>query len=161
MDAITTARLDLLPLRVDHAAEMAGVLNDPALHEYIGGRPATPAELRARYERMVAGPADPRVRWLNWVLRLRAENRLVGTVQATVDGPVAEIAWVVAPAWQGRGLATEAAQALVGWLRGQDAAEIVAHVHPDHAASGAVARAAGLTATDERQDGEVRWRLRF
>ena len=34
---ISTARLDLLPLRVEHAAEMAEVLADPALHTFTGG----------------------------------------------------------------------------------------------------------------------------
>ncbi|MDX2290691.1 MULTISPECIES: GNAT family N-acetyltransferase, partial [Streptomyces] len=59
-------------------------------------------------------------------------------------------------AWQGRGYASEAARALVGWLRPR-VRTVVAHVHPDHAASAAVARAAGLVPTDEVQDGEVRW----
>ncbi|RII89234.1 GNAT family N-acetyltransferase, partial [Clavibacter michiganensis] len=35
-----------------------------------------------------------------------------------------------------------------------------AHIHPDHAASEAVARRLGLAPTDERVDGEVRWELR-
>ena len=155
---IATDRLDLVPLRVEHADEMAVVLSDPALHTYIGGTPATPYELRARYERMTAGSPDPAVAWLNWVVRLRDEGCLAGTVQATVTGPVAEIAWVVGTPWQGRGIATEAARALVAWLEGQVDGGIIAHVHPDHAASASVAAAAGLTRTDEWQDGEVRWR---
>ncbi|MFD6167413.1 hypothetical protein [Streptomyces coeruleorubidus] len=36
---------------------------------------------------------------------------------------------------------------------------ITAHIHLDHLASAAVAAAAGLAATEEEQDGEVRWRL--
>jgi RimJ/RimL family protein N-acetyltransferase len=156
-EEIVTDRLDLVPLRPDHADEMAVVLSDPALHTYIGGTPATPYELRARYERMTAGSPDPGVAWLNWVIRLRDEKCLAGTVQATVEGPVAEVAWVVGTPWQGRGVATEAARGLVAWLSGR-VDEIIAHVHPDHAASSSVATAAGLTRTDEWQDGEVRWR---
>src|SRR4051812_24533721 len=94
-----TARLDLLPLRVEHATEMAAALDDPALHTYIGGAPATLEALRARYERLVAGSPDPTVSWCNWVLRLREDGTLVGTVQATVVGDVAEIAWVVGSDW--------------------------------------------------------------
>lgn len=159
---ITTARLDLLPLRVEHAEEMASVLSDPALHDFIGGLPDTPEELRARYERITKGSPDPAVSWLNWVIRVRAEGRLAGTVQATVgpaggDGPTAEIAWVVGTAWQGRGIATEAARGLVDWLGQQPVRAVVAHIHPDHRASAAVAAAAGLTPTPERQDGEIRW----
>ncbi|SEG91659.1 Protein N-acetyltransferase, RimJ/RimL family [Actinacidiphila yanglinensis] len=158
-----TARLDLLPLVPAHAAEMAEVLGDPALHRFIGGEPATPEALRERYERLAAGSPDPAVCWLNWMLRLRAEDRLVGTVQATVvpggeDGPVAEIAWVVGTPWQGRGIAREAAVGLVDWLDGRPVPTVIAHIHPDHAASAAVAAAAGLAPTGEYYDGEVRWR---
>lgn len=103
-EPFATARLDLLPLRVDHAAEMAVVLGDPALHTFIGGSPSTPRALLARYERLVAGSPDPSVSWCNWVLRLRDADRPVGTVQATVTGrDHAEIAWVVGTPWQGRG----------------------------------------------------------
>lgn len=136
---------------------MAAVLSDPALHTFTGGAPLTPAALRTRYERLVAGSPDPAVSWLNWVLRLRAEARLTGTVQATVTGSGAEIAWVVGAPWQGRGLASEAARGLVSWLGEQAVPTVVAHIHPDHRASAAVATAAGLTPTDEWQDGEIRW----
>ncbi|MFF1695740.1 GNAT family N-acetyltransferase [Streptomyces sp. NPDC058257] len=162
---IGTARLVLVPLEVDHADEMAVVLSDPGLHAFIGGAPDDPQALRARYRRMTAGAPDPAVSWYNWVLRLRDEGCLAGTVQATVvpgadgsGGLVAEIAWVVGTPWQGRGIAVEAARGLVGWLTGQpDVRGIIAHVHPDHRASAAVATAAGLSPTDERQDGEVKW----
>jgi RimJ/RimL family protein N-acetyltransferase len=155
--AIATARLDLLPLEVAHAPEMAVVLSDPALHTYIGGTPHTPRSLRARYERLTAGSPDPAVTWLNWVIRLRAEDRLTGTVQATVQGPLAEIAWVVGTPWQGRGIAGEAARGLVDRLAAHQVRTVIAHVHPDHHASAAVAASAGLTPTDERHDGEIRW----
>lgn len=159
---IPTARLELRPLLPDHAPEMAGVLSDSALHAFTGGAPLTPADLRARYERLVAGSPDPEVAWCNWVLHASAERCLVGTVQATVSGPAAgrtaEVAWVVGVPWQGRGYATEAARGLVGWLAARSVIRVVAHIHPRHRASAAVARAAGLAPTGHLQDGEVRWR---
>jgi len=158
-DLIRTARLNLVPLTAAHAEEMATVLSSPTLHTFTGGAPLTPAALRTRYERLVAGSPDPVVSWLNWVLRLRADARLTGTVQATVTGSEAEIAWVVGAPWQGRGLASEAAQGLVSWLAARPGIRtVVAHIHPDHHASAAVATAAGLTSTGEWQDGEIRWR---
>ncbi|MEU2983385.1 GNAT family N-acetyltransferase [Micromonospora aurantiaca] len=186
-EPIPTARLVLLPLGVEHAEEMAAVLADPALHTFIGGEPATPAALRARYERLVAGSPDPAESWCNWVIRLRDGGRLTGFVQATVTeahgtvtdaatagaraeghrhldeatpataGPVAEIAWVVGTRWQGRGIATEAARGMVGWMGRRGVRTLVAHIHPDHRASAAVATACGLAPTDVWQDGEVRW----
>jgi RimJ/RimL family protein N-acetyltransferase len=167
---IRTPRLDLLPLQVGHAAEMASVLADPALYDFIGGTPLGPAELRARYQRLVAGPADPAVSWCNWVILLRGEGCLTGTVQATItgagaaegggagEGSEAEIAWVVGTPWQGQGIATEAARGLVGWLWQQRASVVTACIHPDHGASAAVAAAAGLQPTDRWTDGEVVWR---
>jgi hypothetical protein len=219
MDAepIRTPRLTLIPLAVEHAAEMAEALGDPALHTFIGGSPATPSELRARYTRMVAGPPPGRDEvWLNWVIRLHPSqdlNRsetpdasqgpntseptdasrdlgrpetgggpesgdktetaggtetgdgsegpsgdpLTGYVQATVTPAEASVAWVVGVPWQGRGIAGEAALALVAWLRERGVSTIVATVHPDHAVSSAVARRAGLVPTDARVDGEVVW----
>jgi RimJ/RimL family protein N-acetyltransferase len=159
-EPISTARLDLLPLRVEHAAEMATVLADPALHTFIGGAPSTPKTLHTRYERLVAGSGDPSVSWCNWVLRLRDADCLTGTVQATVTGhDEAEIAWVTGTPWQGRGLASEAARGLVDWLREQGVRTVIAHIHPAHRASAAVATAAGLSPTQEEHDGEIRWRL--
>ncbi|MBN6057937.1 GNAT family N-acetyltransferase [Nonomuraea sp. RK-328] len=157
--SIATDRFDLLPLGVGHAAEMAVVLADPALHAFIGGEPLDEDALRARYARLVAGSPDPAVSWLNWVIRVRDEGRLAGTVQATVEHEraVAEVAWVVGAPWQGRGIATEAARGLVAWLREAGVRTVVAHIHPDHVASAAVAASAGLSPTDVWHDGEIRW----
>lgn len=157
-EVITTERLDLLPLRVEHAEEMSAVLSDPALHTFIGGTPDTPQALRSRYQRMVAGSPDPAVTWLNWVIRLREEACLTGMVQATIIGPVAEIAWMVGTPWQRRGIATEAAHGLIAWLGGQPVETLIAHIHPAHRASAAVATSLGLTPTDIRQDAEIQWR---
>lgn len=159
---IHTERLVLLPLLVEHAEEMAAALSDPELHTFIGGAPADPRAMRARYERLAAGSPDPAVHWCNWVIQLRDQNRLTGTVQATItaDEHLAEIAWVVGTPWQRRGFAAEATKALVAWLREQPVHTVIAHIHPDHRASQAVATAAGLTPTTTEQDGEIRWQLR-
>lgn len=154
----------MLPLRPEHAAEMAGVLADPALHTFIGGAPLSPPELRARYDRLAAGSPDPAVSWCNWVIQVRGPGRLAGTVQATIAAAPArkaEVAWVVGTAWQGQGIATEAARALVGWLGRRQVRAVIAHIHPGHVASAAVAAAAGLSPTDDWQDGERRWELRL
>jgi RimJ/RimL family protein N-acetyltransferase len=159
-EGVRTARLVLEPLRPAHAGPMARVLADPALYAFTGGEPPSVEELRARYERWARGPAEPDTAWCNWVLReAGAGGEPVGTVQATVH-PVAgtaEVAWIVGTPWQGRGYAAEAARALVGWLAAKGVRKVVAHIHPDHHASGAVAAAAGLVPTDGRQEGEVRW----
>ena len=158
-ESFSTSRLDALPLDVAHAQEMAAVLFDPALHAYTGGAPEDAAAVRARYERQSAGSPDPAELWWNWVLRVRGEGRLAGYVQATVRGERAEVAWVVGTPWQGRGYAKEAAAGLVRHLLERSpVTTVVAHIHPEHTASAAVASAAGLLPTGEWEDGEVRWR---
>ncbi len=162
---VRTRRLELTPLRIDDAQEMAGVLDDHRLHEFIGGRPASAAELRDRYRRWIAGPGAPGRLWLNWIVRQRGDHVAVGTMQATiglVDDRlwVADVAWVIGVRWQGRGFASEAARAMVDWLIRHGIADVIAHVHPAHQASAAVARNAGLHPTGEhREDGEALWRL--
>jgi hypothetical protein len=124
-EPIDTARLTLEPLAVDHASEMADVLADPRLYEYVGGTPPSEAELEARYGLQVVGHSpDGHRGWLNWIVRERA---------------------------------TEAAGAMVEWLRCHATNAIVAHIHPDHEPSMGVARRLGLTPTDILEAGETRW----
>jgi RimJ/RimL family protein N-acetyltransferase len=132
-----------------------------ALYEYIGGEPPDIAALRDRYARLVVGrSSDGRERWHNWIVRLGGGGIAIGTVQATVaaDDPSADIAWVIGVPWQGLGYASEAATALVAWLKAAGITTVIAHIHPDHTASSAVARRAGLQPTDELEDGERVWR---
>ncbi len=161
VEVIAADRLELVPLGTEHAVEMARVLADPQLYSFTGGSPPTAAELQDRYERWSAGSPDPATAWCNWAIRLRAGGFLAGWMQATIStssgSPVAEVAWVVGTPWQGQGIATEAARALVGWLRRQLVRTVIAHIHPDHHASATIARSIGLEPTDHRQDGEVRW----
>lgn len=163
-ETIETQRLMLEPLTVEHAEEMAGVLDDARLHTHIGGEPLTLTELRARYARLVSGPAPFHQQgWLNWVVRRRRDAQAVGTVQATVtpgpQGPEAAVAWVIGMPYQGFGFASEAAAALVGWLRAHCVTGVHATIHPGNAASASVARRIGLRATDEYAGDELIWRL--
>ena len=103
--------------------------------------------------------ADGSELWLNWIVRTTVDATPVGTMQATVasDGSSADVAWEVGVPWQGRGIASEAACAIVSWLVERDVPLIRALVHPDHAASQRVAAHAGLAPTDELGGGEVVW----
>lgn len=141
---------------------MSLVLRDREVYAYIGGEPPSVEELRSRYERQVAGRSPDGSRgWLNWIVRERETERMVGTVQATLcvasGGMSAELAWVIGVAHQGRGYATEAVGAMVGWLRQRGVTAFAAHIHPGHGASERVAARIGLVATDTVRDGEIRW----
>jgi RimJ/RimL family protein N-acetyltransferase len=164
-EVIETVRLSLEPLRADHAAEMAPLLDDEALHRYMGGQPATRGELHARYRRQAAGRSpDGQERWLNWVVRHRASGTAVGIVQATLrragEHLTAELAWVIASKYQRRGCAGEAAIGMTTWLGRHGVQRLIAHVHPEHRASVRVAERLGLAPTDVVVDGEIRWATR-
>ncbi|MEA2421102.1 MAG: hypothetical protein QOF55_201, partial [Thermoleophilaceae bacterium] len=86
----------LLPLVAADADDLA------ELRELLGS--ATVDELRARFlgwERRRS--PDGRQAWLNWTLRLRADGRAVGWVQATVTGDSAEIAYATLASARRRG----------------------------------------------------------
>jgi RimJ/RimL family protein N-acetyltransferase len=142
---------------------MAGVLGDERLHEFIGGQPATISGLRERYARLAGGSPAPDEVWLNWIVRRLSDAQPVGTVQATLDTSdgrsTANVAWVIGVEWQKQGFASEAARALVDWLRRWGVDRIVANIHPDHQASAVVATRAGLQPTGEHANGEQVWRL--
>jgi RimJ/RimL family protein N-acetyltransferase len=155
-------RVDLEPLAVAHAAELAPLLDDASLHEFTGGAPLSAAALAARFARLaVRRSPDGEQLWGNWALRIRATGAVAGMIQATLPagGPEAgpaEVAWVVVRAAQSRGYAKEAASSLVAVLQ-QAGWTVVAHIHPGHVASQRVARAAGLSPTTDVLNGEVRW----
>lgn len=162
VEALSTARLTLTPLAVSDADTMVDVLGDERMYEFTGGRPLTLDQLRSRYRRLAAGgSSDGTERWFNWIVRLAEDATAVGAMQATVatDGSQADVAWEIGTAWQGRGLASEAAVAVVAWIeRRYRGALIQACIHPDHVASKDVATRAGLAPTTEWIDGEIVWR---
>jgi len=60
---------------------------------------------------------------------------------------------------QGAGYATEGVAAAIAWLRERELDSFIAHIHPAHAASNAVAGRLGFRRTDAMKDGEARWEL--
>jgi RimJ/RimL family protein N-acetyltransferase len=158
---LNAGEVELVPLKAADAAELSPLLDDPALHRYIGGAPLGAAQLEERYRRLEAGaPPDIGEQWLNWVIRRREDGKAVGTAQATIRGDTALVAWVIATRWQGRGYAKAAAQALVTWLKDELGLTVAANIHPQHAASERVAQAAGLTLTDRWAGSERVWSTR-
>lgn len=146
----------MTPLAVSDDAAMVRVLADPALYDFTGGEPPTLTTLHSRYTSQVAGSEDPGEIWFNWIVRL--DGDAIGFVQATITAMMADLAWVIGVPWQGRGFATEAARAMRDWLVSMGVVGFNAHIHADHAVSGAVARSLDLRPTGEfDEDGEMIW----
>ncbi|HEY5889944.1 MAG TPA: GNAT family N-acetyltransferase [Acidimicrobiia bacterium] len=157
---LSTDRLVLEPLTIDHAVEMVDVLGDVELYEFIGGLPPDLGELSERYGAQVAGSRTRDDEWLNWILRLGRSGPAVGFVQATITGSTADVAWVVGVRWQGMGFAVEAASRMIDWLTDRGVNTFTAHIHPDHKASQGVARSLSLENSGEvDEDGEEIWLL--
>lgn len=160
-EVITTARLTLEPLSVHHAEEMVPVLAGTAIYRHIGGTAPGAEELAARYAVQSVGTSpDGREAWLNWIIR--EQGAAVGFVQATVGAgeqrPTADVAWLVGEAFQGRGIATEAARAMLVWLLPRTSGAAAASIHPENLASAGVARKLGLAGTGQLdEDGEELW----
>ena len=117
MRRIETPTLTLEPQTAAHADEMFAVLGDPAIYEYENAPPASVEWLRERYTRLESRrSADGAEQWLNWVIRLPTAEP-IGYVQATVQHTGrAAIAYELASAYWGRGLATQAVRAMIDEL---------------------------------------------
>lgn len=157
--ALRTPRLRLDPVSRADAEEMAEVLADPAIYRFTGGDPPTVAQLRSRFAIWAEGGPAHEV-WNTWIVR--SEGTAVGFVQASLrdgrDG-VREglLAWVLGPAWEGQGYATEAAAEVARWSAKRGVARLTAHIAAGHVASERVAARLGLTLTDRLVEGERVW----
>jgi len=113
MHALVTPRLHLEPQLASHAAAMFEVLSDPAIYAHENAPPISPEWLQERYRKLeTRRSADGTEQWLNWVLR-GVGGDLLGCVQATVEADgCAFVAYELASAHWGRGLAAEAVTAM-------------------------------------------------
>jgi protein-L-isoaspartate(D-aspartate) O-methyltransferase len=157
-ERLLTPRLELVPVVADDAEELTDVFGDQRLYAFLASHPTTTEELRAQFARLAAARVVDKAGTAqrNWTVRHRSDGRAVGMLQAAFSdqGHAAEIAWAVGVPWQGQGIASEAAPAVVGWLERRRVSIITAHIHPDHHASAKVATRAGLRPTGEYRDHE-------
>jgi RimJ/RimL family protein N-acetyltransferase len=73
----------------------------------------------------------------------------------------AEVGYTVFPAYRSRGIATEAARAMIGWaVREHGVREFISGVRPDNAASLRVNEKLGFVPTGDLVDGELIFSLR-
>ena len=162
---LETERLLLDPMVERDSHALFALLTDPEIQVFTGGRPpASVDHVRARIRRRESrrSPAGDEL-WLNWTLRLKTDQSVVGYVQAGVKEGKADMAWVVGVPFQRRCYASEASRRVLQWLRDDlGVHEVRANIHPDHVASHRVARNIGLLKSGKRTDeGEEVWRASF
>jgi RimJ/RimL family protein N-acetyltransferase len=136
---------------MDDFAHTAKLWQDSAVVEYVGGKPLTREECWSRFLRYIG-------HWSllgfgYWLVEERDTGDFVGEVgfgdyKREIEPPlgdIPELGWVLAPAKQGKGFATEAASAALRWGEEHfNRKDFVCIIHPDHRASIRVAAKCGF-----------------
>jgi RimJ/RimL family protein N-acetyltransferase len=148
---IETPRLRLRAYHVDDFESFFGLWADQAVARYVGGKPATREE--AWQKLMQRAGMWHHMGFGFLVIEEKASGLLVGEagfheamrpITPSVEGTL-ETGWMVSPGHWGKGYASEAVAALIGWGESHyPAMDMSALVHPDNGASLAVARKAGF-----------------
>lgn len=145
---LQTPRLCLDALRLDDAEALFAYRADPAVCRYQGWRPVSVVEARDFIERQADASLDVPDSWVQRAIRRRDSGELIGDLgihlPANTDGSV-EFGVTIAPAWQGRGYATEVLREVFGRLFGSlGYRRIHASVDPRNGASLAMLRSLGM-----------------
>ncbi len=151
MPLIETTRLHLRPLTIDDFASVRQLWAHADVVSFISGTPSTPEESWARLLRYIG-------HWTvfgfgYFAILDKADGRYLGEcglmeflreIKPSLAGS-AEAGWVLRPDAWGRGLATEAMNAVLGWYGARsDAQPLSCIIAPDNAASIKVAARLGF-----------------
>ncbi len=167
LSSLASARLDLVPLDASTVETLLGGRRAAAASA-IGA--AVPDDwphshdqsfLRLRLGQLQRDPASPQ--WLIRAIVLRAEGTMVGHVgfhePPGVNGPAREgaleVGYTIFAPYRGRGLATEAVEALIRWAHDERGIrDFIASISPENAPSLAVVRKLGFVHIGEQWDEE-------
>ncbi len=151
-------------MSVSDAAELHALLWSPDVNTGTDDGPAVSLQdVRARIRRWECRRSpDGSEIWLNWTLRLKDDQTVVGRMQATVTDRWADLAWVIGRRFRKQGYATEAGRCIAVWLlEFYNLREVRAAIRPDNSASQRVAAKVGLRRGGERtSDGDEVWSYR-
>lgn len=155
---LTTDRLILAPMALEHWEAYAAAWADPQMTAFIGGQPRTRTESWGKF--LAAAALWQYMGYGYWSFIDRATGTFLGNGGlawfdrgiAGLEG-VPEAGWAFIPDAWGKGLATEAMAAVIGWADASlDTAEIRCIIDPENRASRRVAEKLGfrfLMASDE------------
>jgi RimJ/RimL family protein N-acetyltransferase len=118
---LETPRLKLRSHRIEDFADLAAMWADPGVTRHIGGKPATSEESWTRLLRY-AGHWEL-LGFGYWAIEEKQSGKYIGETgfadyRRVIESDLKdlpEIGWVIASAFQRKGYATEAVQAVVAW----------------------------------------------
>jgi RimJ/RimL family protein N-acetyltransferase len=160
--SLVTERLVLRRSRPQDAESISAYRSDPDVNQYQGWDRTDPEGIRAEIAEMESRAPGGAGGWVQFTVEERDGGRLVGDVGiSAVDSEpsVVKIGYTIAPAFQGRGYATEAVRALVDYAFETLGAERVrAFAAAENVPSLRVAENVGLSLVERfehRHGGEV------
>jgi len=167
-EPLTTDRLLLRRSHLEDAGTISAYRSDPEVHRYQGWERTDPDGVRAEIRDMARRAPGQPGGWIQLSVEERSTGRLVGDVGLSpADGEpgVIKVGYTIAPAFQGRGYATEAVGALVDYAFERLGADVVrAYASADNVPSIRVAEKVGMRLVEriERRSGnDVRYVVRY
>jgi len=167
-EPLTTDRLLLRRSHLEDAGTISAYRSDPEVHRYQGWERTDPDGVRAEIRDMAGRAPGQPGGWIQLSVEERSTGRLVGDVGLSpADGEpgVIKVGYTIAPAFQGRGYATEAVGALVDYAFERLGADVVrAYASADNVPSIRVAEKVGMRLVEriERRSGnDVRYVVRY
>lgn len=148
MKILSTERLILRRFEQRDLPALASLYADPRVRRYFPDGTLSPAETEEELKWFLDGHPDHPQLGL-WATIEKASGRFIGRcglLPWTIDGMhEVEVAYLLDPAWWGRGLASEAARGIVAYAFGNLGHQrVIALIDPENVASIRVAEAAGL-----------------
>ncbi len=130
---LLTDRLRLRAFRVEDAADLYAYLSDPRVYRF---EPGAPLDQEGAQRTAQEFAADPNF----WAVELLIESRVIGQIYFAQQEPSRLLTWelgyILSPAYQRQGYASEAAAALVDYgFRCLGVYRVIAHCNPQNLAS--------------------------
>jgi ribosomal-protein-alanine N-acetyltransferase len=145
---LETPRLILRGMRVSDAADMFAYAKDPAVTEFLTWYPHANAEETRQYLTYV-GQRYRTGDFYDWAVVDQESGHMIGTCGFTsfnCPSDSAEVGYVLNPAYQGRGLATEAVRRVIRFgFEELELHRIEAHFMEGNDASGRLMERVGMT----------------
>lgn len=162
---IETERLILRSHRIDDFDAIAAQWADPAVVKYIGG---TPSSREASWSRLLRYPGHWQMLGFGYWIVFEKHNGKEGAFAGEIGladyqremtpslNGMAEMGWVVAPQFHGKGYAVEAARAVLSWADENLDRQLCCIIAPEHQASVRLAEKCGFVAhTDTTYHGSA------